>query len=599
MKLFQTVVLIAACSLVGHERHAVSNEPIVLAQLPVTQPAATQPESGDVSPAESRAAEKRLAIAGVTSWLVSHVPLTPDEERQRARALQRQVETKHNTLPCPRSINAVLDRLVKQLPQEMRRPGDGYEVRVLDCDDITAFTVGGGVIYLSDAYLNALTADANQRDDRLAFVLAGQLGHLCRGHCRFAFQLDDLRVALDDRANRRNSQLLRAALRSTVDLTEEQVSLVVLPRQINQADLFALHLCRNSGFDVGAAIGALQPLATVVNRKSVDPTHRDTAVSLQDRKVNLRAEIDGLLPAESADYGLREYRDGGFQALGRLPVKAGERAIVFVHGMESGLPVFRNFARSLAKGSEIKGVRILGFQYPNDMSLSRAGIAMHREIRKICQPNSELIFICHSAGGLVFRYYSQVLGGEFAHAVFLGTPHHGSNLTALRDLLELRQLTGGVLKFQYSSRFENVVRDGNGQIGFDLTPDSLFLRYLDRHKFDASRCCVQRGRVFSPFKAATLQLAVSAGRTALQKQLAKKEDPDALSGIWAELLEQVDLPPEVTRGDLAVSLASATLKGAEAKTYECSHFRLPKDPQVMADSIQYISKKLDRNSRRD
>ncbi len=66
--------------------------------------------------------------------------------------------------------------------------------------------------------------------------------------------------------------------------------------------------------------------------------------------------------------------------------------------------------------------------------------------------NSRLVFVCHSLGGLVTRYFVEVLGGHeiTRRVITIGTPHRGS-LNALFALT-------------------NRIRFGSGPLSMDLTP---------------------------------------------------------------------------------------------------------------------------------
>ncbi|MEX2285834.1 MAG: hypothetical protein WD648_02015, partial [Planctomycetaceae bacterium] len=193
-------------------------------------------------------------------------------------------------------------------------------------------------------------------------------------------------------------------------------------------------------------------------------------------------------------------------------------------------------------------------------------------------------FICHSAGGLVFRYYAEVAGGAFRRAVLQGTPHAGSDMAKLRILLETKQLVGG-LPLGFPTALENALRDGKGQISDDLRPDSLFLRYLNARKSTAvrERYYIFRGHAIRSRGALTaLESLLAVARAGLGRKLTQTGQPSLLIQSAQSLIDTLTLPDEVTNGDLAVTLESAGLEGATyTATYPAHHIALVKDRAII------------------
>ena len=89
-----------------------------------------------------------------------------------------------------------------------------------------------------------------------------------------------------------------------------------------------------------------------------------------------------------------------------------------------------------------------------------------------------------------------------------------------------------------------------------------------------------------------LTTAVASARRALRRKLddqADEEMQDVVDGLLLKLVERIRLPSEVTQGDLAVTLESASVNNAaRVETYRCTHFRLPKKMDVTNDAIGFI-----------
>lgn len=533
---------------------------------------------------ETKKSAKRIEVYGdVVAWLTSQSPLTAQEEAERATVAHRETLRTSKIVPTPLIAEKVFERLVSELPQRMKPDSFSFSLTVVEDPRKEAFTVGGGFVYISKDYIEALLAADDRREDLLAFVLAREIGHICREDCRLGYRF--LRME-EELGSEIDSRRVKRVLETTVAISGKLVAFAYSGKQEIRADLFALHLCRNARFKQQSGLGVLRNSIinsdpTILQDDSERKTPTKEILTLLRRLKHLHRELSG--DQQSDNYGLFAFRSDE-KTLLKLEDQSLEpniRCVVFIHGMESDLKTHDAMMRSLSSLVDEKQFRILGFRYPNDGSLARSGKFLKREINRVFQSTGNIDFVCHSAGGLVFRYYAEVENGDFRKAIFEGTPHAGSDLAKLRPILEARQFLGD-LKLGYSESLEQALLDGTGQMTYDLKPESLFLRYLNRSKRQTNRYYIIRGRVMKPVKAALLRTGMTAARKAVQRKIdasGKSERSRRQMSRWTNLLQ---LPEEVTRGDLAVTLRSAELEGAAlVKTFPVSHGKLPRHTKVM------------------
>src|SRR5262245_15108511 len=156
------------------------------------------------SPAE-RAAQRTVDVSGdFTAWLLQRWALTPSEERRAAEEVHRRILADHRgkVIEAPAAVARLFERLVRELPGPARPEEFRYTLTVLDRPEGSAFTTGGGFVYLTRGLLDALAA----RPEALGFVLSHELGHVALGHCRRGYQLAEvqqevkrgLRMKLDE-----------------------------------------------------------------------------------------------------------------------------------------------------------------------------------------------------------------------------------------------------------------------------------------------------------------------------------------------------------------------------------------------------------------
>lgn len=106
----------------------------------------------------------------------------------------------------------------------------------------------------------------------------------------------------------------------------------------------------------------------------------------------------------------------------------------------------------------LRPANLVPFAYDWRLSNRASAIALQAAVEPVLErfraaghPQAKLVFICHSMGGLVCRYYTDVLGGAdlTRKVITLGTPHRGA-VNALASLV-------------------NGVRKGWGPLSIDLT----------------------------------------------------------------------------------------------------------------------------------
>jgi hypothetical protein len=319
---------------------------------------------------------------------------------------------------------------------------------------------------------------------------------------------------------------------------------------------------------------------------------RKNQPSARDRLRQLRLDLDGIIPG--SQYGLWEFDAKADQWIKpkELHIGRDERAVVLVHGMDSTLSTcYVRLARELSKDRDFRGVRVLGFQYPGDASLSRVGEFLHRELSQAIDPKAKVDFVCHSAGGLVVRYYAEVKGGPFHRIILQGTPNHGSDFARLRSVVEIAQFVSD-LREGYSDAVANAILDGQEHIAQDLAPESLFLNYVNARQVDRSGYAIFRGRRFGRTRMFLLNQSIDIGRMVLESQLDEIEGPKILRERAMQSLEQLDLPEEVRKGDLVVSIESAALEGVEdIRTFKLRHGELSRDEETIAATREILTAK--------
>ncbi len=550
--------------------------------------------------------EKPSAVfyGNLAGWGIGRTPLKVEEEQELAKAEHEKVLNTHRTTPAPAEALRVLKKLTTQLPAVSPKQFE-YTLTIVDMPEFRSWTPGGGVLYLSRPFYQALAVGAQGGEDRLAFVLAHEMGHIVRRHCRVGYQLLKLQ-ALARRENFDQAQQteLRKQTDMAVDTTGNMLRFFYEPEQEYNADLFAIHLCGNAGFDREAARDVLrhamvienqiqnQNLATspafamLSNKNTAEKKNRPSA---KQRLQELCFERDGVVHGK--EFGVFEFDRQNQQWIKpqTLKVSKQDRVLVLVHGMASSLSnCYQNLAETLSNHRDFQNHRILGFQYPSDGSLTRMGRFMNRELSQVIPANVKPDFICHSAGGLVTRFYVEVEGGAFGRLIMQGTPNQGSDLAALEPMIELKQFVSD-LKNGYPKAIEKAILNGQGQIAFDLEPGSLFLTFLNNRQVDRSRYAILRGEKFSGFRVFLLNQAVDLGRSYLTQKVESAKMPTIVKERALQSLEKMKLPEEVRHGDLIVSTKSAELSGVtEIQTFEMHHGELCREPQAINATLQLL-----------
>jgi len=261
------------------------------------------------------------------------------------------------------------------------------------------------------------------------------------------------------------------------------------------------------------------------------------------------------------------------------------RAVIFIHGMEAKLDHFDTLLRATSGMPDAP--LVLGFQFPNDGSLCRAATRLKADINRTIPEATPIHFVCHSAGGLVCRHYKEVLDGRANSIIFLGTPHYGSDLAKLRAILELKQILTSFTP-DIPETLERAILDGDGQITFDLQPNSLFLTGLNQQSLPRDGYVIVRGRAMVESQAQLLERGFSGALRLAKVGLLPLRFSDTGKRLIGTL-EDLSIPEEITEGDLAVTLESAALDGVTPiETVPLDHLKLIRDQAVAEQVVQWL-----------
>lgn len=148
------------------------------------------------------------------------------------------------------------------------------------------------------------------------------------------------------------------------------------------------------------------------------------------------------------------------------------RPVVLVHGILGTRQLYWNLFRARLRrdGFDVHEVG-LPFVLLGDIRKAASALAVEVDaLRKGRRGRIDLV--AHSAGGLVARYYVQLLGGHrhVANLVLLGTPHHGTVTSFVAPMLKVasQSLPGSRLLGEINGkRFPPAVRVTNFWSPFD------------------------------------------------------------------------------------------------------------------------------------
>ena len=117
-----------------------------------------------------------------------------------------------------------------------------------------------------------------------------------------------------------------------------------------------------------------------------------------------------------------------------------DQLVVFVHGYFASAGVWNPLADDLAA----RGVapRQLHFNYTPTGSIESHARRLHHAIGR-AHPHGPVCIVAHSLGGLIARWYAQLLGGRVDALVAMGTPHHGTSRARGWPLNLARELSPG------------------------------------------------------------------------------------------------------------------------------------------------------------
>ncbi len=470
-------------------------------------------------------------LAGnATAFLISQTKLPLREEADLSEAERTRLIAQKKVLQTPEAVVGIWNKLLQELPAHLKPREFTYRLTVLDVPEPGAFTPGGGQVFLTRGLLDRLLQDPQRGEPAVALVLAQQLGHIGLGHCRRGWQLKRLQEELQKaKKNDVDHKLVGKILETSVLLSGPLTYFLYSRAQHYEADLFAWQLCRNSKIDLACALDALRWLSVVndprlLTDKDYRPSKEASASVVRyylseepeplRRLKRLFMERDGVVETEK-EHGLFLYQPtpkgdppGTLTRCKNGSIPADRACIVFLHGMRADNTTFNDFFSFLQAEKAVAGRPLLLFRCPNNDSLARNALFLERELARVGVAPEKAAFVCHSAGGLVFRWYAEKRQGRFDQAFLLATPHLGSAMTALKHLVDVA-VFAGMLNLGLPAAIAQTLPEGRGQISYDLQPDSLFFRFLGYDARLAARYQVFYGRCLPAFRARPCGSALS------------------------------------------------------------------------------------------
>jgi predicted Zn-dependent protease len=231
---------------------------------------------------------------------------TADDETKIGAALVRDFESDKEFVS-----NSLLDRymddVVKRVGKTSRRPDLVYTCRIINAEEINAYSLPGGAIYVTTGLLGFV-----QDESELASVLAHETGHIAGRHILNRMSLEMRSKALWDQARRILPLLDEQQLQQ--GFQKIGIPIVALAAQQydrsneNEADLLGVYNMVRAGWNPLGAVRALDRLQTLGGSQNLAAAMLSVHPNPADRSRALSAEIKTIALTSSLDENSLSFR---------------------------------------------------------------------------------------------------------------------------------------------------------------------------------------------------------------------------------------------------------------------------------------------------
>lgn len=254
-----------------------------------------------IAPAVLALAFSCAALASVPAGAMSTA-----QERDWGRDVAREVIAEDGRLEDP-LLERWVDGVGRNLLAHAVRADVLYTFTVVDSEEVNAFSVPGGFIFVDAGLLNFVHSD-----DELAAVLGHEIGHVERRHIvTISQKAKALEIVLDI------ARIVAPALNRFGDLAGELALYKISRVDELQADQYGLRLMTEAGYDPDGMVSFLKRLETVhPGHKSLLGRYFETHPALRDRVAHLSGypELDRPAPNALLAQGIRDAERGEYLA---------------------------------------------------------------------------------------------------------------------------------------------------------------------------------------------------------------------------------------------------------------------------------------------
>jgi len=203
-----------------------------------------------------------LAQYNVATGKEDLILISTEREIGMGSSLSKQVEERYKLVE-DQEIQERVQKIGKRLVEVCDRKELIYYFKVLDKDDVNAFALPGGWVYILKGLIEEVKSD-----DELAAVIAHEIGHIAARHSVKKLQTGLTSTLLmilaaganTDREFKQGANLALASLMSSYSREDEF-----------EADRRSVRYCKAAGYDPNAIITFLETLREIHRKKPLRP----------------------------------------------------------------------------------------------------------------------------------------------------------------------------------------------------------------------------------------------------------------------------------------------------------------------------------------